>query len=81
MSSKASISGPIGSGDSISASVRRIDNGYITRRSRYSDGGAYEESETYSADKPVLEVEKSASDVNPGAEMMAKAKAALNRGR
>jgi hypothetical protein len=78
---KATLSGPIGAGDSVSASVRRIDNGYITRRSRYSEGGAYEESEIYSADKPVLEVEKSIANANPGAEAMAKAKAALDRSK
>jgi hypothetical protein len=43
----------IGDSESLNVEVRRIDNGYITRESRYSQGD-YKSCERFSQDKPVL---------------------------
>lgn len=46
--------GTSGGNESMNIDVRKIDNGYITRETRYSDGGGYQSKETYSPTKPSL---------------------------
>ena len=46
--------GPMGDGESIS--VRKIENGYVVSRSCYDPKKGYQSSESFSAQKPKIEV-------------------------
>lgn len=48
---------PKGGHESMTVSVRPIDNGYIKTESRYSDTGDYSSKESYSQEKPVMATE------------------------
>lgn len=48
------ISAPVSSNQSVSVDVRKIDNGYIVRKSTYDDKGNYKSSERFSATKPTV---------------------------
>ena len=65
-----SVPSPMNRDESVSVSVRRIDNGYLLRKSRSSDG-AYSESETFSKERPMLDADSAPKMApNPGQEVM-----------
>lgn len=53
-------SGELGSDTSVSVSVRKIDNGFVTREARYGNG-EYTEKETYTPTTPNLSVKDEAA--------------------
>lgn len=72
------LNGPDSENESISISVEKIDNGYITTESRW-DGKNYESNRVFSEVKPKL----GTSTAKPVAKSnsMARAVAVLNKGR
>ena len=58
MKNTKSMAVPVPSGDhsSVSVDVRKIENGYIVRKSSYGEGGKYSSSECFSSEKPKFEV-------------------------
>lgn len=73
---------PVNDNQSVSVSVRKIENGYVTSRS-LTDSGSYEHKEVFSKDRPDLTVGQDTmrSDNGPDSGMMKAAVAKLNSRR
>jgi hypothetical protein len=78
---KGQTAGPGMNDESVSMSVRKIDNGFIVRKS-CDNGNTYEISEMFSAKKPIisLDIAPSTPDAEAaGSRAMAVAKATLTK--
>lgn len=54
MADKIGIPAPRREGESVTTSIRKIENGYITSMSRSSPDGGYSHTEEYSKERPML---------------------------
>lgn len=68
---------PRNGGQSYNVDVRPIDNGYIRRECRYGDDGSYSVKESYTPDRPSLDM--SAPPDKAGSTLMAAAIKTINK--